>query len=182
MKNAKLVPVFDRLENGILVPDYVKGYATCSLSEATRHLGRPYLKTVSVGHYDADGKWVEDRKDFAWVSNDAIGYWMPAKFDGGKPRLYYKAKEVLGNDCYLYEDVEGLWWVSKGDASLKIKAKRLSISDERYDAKGARRIIGPCVLGKNAEGMHCWISKTVPSVYLLAVTPDYLIPDKNWGA
>jgi hypothetical protein len=175
--------MFSTLINGywILSENYYKGYVPCLLTEATRYLGRPYLKTVSVGSYDENGKWKEERKDVAWVSDLAVNCWMPAKFTNQKPRFYNKAKEILGNDCFLSLEVDGLFWVSKGDYSLKIRAKEFTLCDGVYEYAAARKLIGPCVLGRDVEGKLCWISSTVPSVHVYAAEPN-LVPNGCWGA
>ena len=83
MKKRNVRPeMFSTLINGywILNENYYEGYVPCSLTEATRYLGRPYLKTVSIGYYGEDGKRVEDRKDVAWVSYLALCYWISAAF------------------------------------------------------------------------------------------------------
>ncbi len=191
--------MFTNLENGyrVLNGDYLKGFAPCTSSEAKRYMGRVHLKRVSVGHYDKKNRWIEERIDYAWVSNKALGFWLPAMAPCTSPQPYEYAKRTLGNDCYLSQEVDGLFWVSKADAGLKIKAKvtytgnkKLKLNthensngDILFQYDGARKLIGQCHLETRKDGIY-WVSDDVESVYVLAWTPTLKLDndEKCFGA
>ena len=152
------------------------------LSWAARYLGRPALKRVSVGEFDGD-KWVEERVDYVWVSDLAPGFWLPAIAPNKMPQPYQTVKKVLGNDCYLSEEIDGIFWVSKADSGLKIPADITTAKEKTFfDASEARMIIGPCSLGYNSDGNLCWISQTAFNAWVLAETPDLKPKEKFFGA
>lgn len=184
--------MFTNLINGYFIQnaDYRKGFAPCTSSEAKKYLGRVHLKRVSVGHYDENGKWVEERIDYAWVSDKAKGFWLPALQPEKKPVPYYFAKRVLGNDCYLDTELGKLVWVSKADSGLKIPAKIDRKSDLKlntttnengevlFDYKSAKKLIGMCHLESHKDGKIYWVSDTVERVTLRAWTPTLILDDE----
>lgn len=177
-----------RVQNG----DYLKGFAPCTSSEAKRYMGRVHLKRVSVGHYGKNGRWIEERVDYAWVSPKAIGFWLPAMPPCKSAQPYEYAKRTLGNDCYLSQEVDGLFWVSKADAGLKIKAKvtvtgnrnlRLNTQEEAdgtlsFDYASAKKLIGQCHLISKDEHVY-WVSDDEEGIYLRAWTPSLVLNENE---
>lgn len=192
--------MFTNLMRGYFIQnaDYKKGFAPCTSSEAKKHLGRVHLKRVSVGHYDENDAWIEERVDYAWVSDKAKGFWLPALKPEQKAVPYYYATRILGNDCYLDTELDNLVWVSKADSGLKIPAtfsrkglKDLKINtttnavgDVLYDYSSARKLIGMCHLEKQENDRIYWVSDTVERVKLRAWTPTLILDDdiKFFGA
>ena len=179
--------MFNNLIDGyrVLNGDYLKGFAPCTSTEAKRYMGRVHLKRVSIGHYDKRGRWVEERIDYAWVSPKAIGFWLPATPPRQTALPYEYAKRTLGNDCYLCQAVDGLFWVSKADAGLKIRAKitltgnrnlKFNTQEEAdgtlsFDYISAKKLIGQCHLVCKDKRV-CWVSDDEESIYLYAWTPS----------
>ncbi len=152
------------------------------LSWAKEFLGRPSLKRVSVGEFGQDGAWVEERIDYVWVSHElALGFCLPAITPRTVAQPYHSVRNELGYDCYLSEEVDGVFWLSKADGGIRVPADLSRESDEALQYSDARKLIGPCSLGYNNENQLCWISLTASSIYVPAKMPDFSQREKCWG-
>lgn len=178
MKNfRKPVPMVDGYY--ILAEDWKNAGAPYLLSEVSPFLPDPSAKHAKVVNV-IDGKYEIVKDVIVWVGNKfSLGYCFPAQLPKVEsPITFDEAEEIFGYNLKLSNDVEGAYWVSPYDSSLKIPAK-IELDGNPCDFFEARRRIGPCALN-DVDGEIRWVSDYEPSIHIASLLPK--LPPRYYGA